>query len=224
MAAFFDRLLGYLKWPVALLALAALPGLALALRDTALLLAQRLPVPFLLGLFGYLLAWWLLLRRPLVGSWFSTLEHELTHALFALLTFHRVTGLRASFRSGGELRFLGAGNWLISIAPYFFPTFAAVIVLGGLFAPAGHAEALAAALGAATAYHLCSTVRETHRGQPDLAQVGFPFALCFLPSANALGYGLLFGFAAAGGAGAGRYLERAFSHSEEVFSLLRAAL
>ena len=31
----------------------------------------------------------LIFSRTIWGTWFSTLEHELTHVLFALLTFHR---------------------------------------------------------------------------------------------------------------------------------------
>lgn len=50
--------------------------------------------------------------------------HELTHAFFALITFHKVKHIRVEADdSGGSMGFEGEGNWLIIIAPYFFPLF-----------------------------------------------------------------------------------------------------
>lgn len=95
-----DRILAWLKWPVALAGVLLLPGLALGLQEIARAI-QRDPapsLPFLAGMVGFLLAWWLLLRRRTLGTFLVTLEHELTHAIFAWLTFHRVIGFRASLR------------------------------------------------------------------------------------------------------------------------------
>ena len=55
-------------------------------------------------------------------QWFSTLEHELTHAIFAILSLNRVTGLNATGREGGVTHYQGYGNWVITLAPYFVPT------------------------------------------------------------------------------------------------------
>src|SRR5258708_5748194 len=98
----FDRLLALLKWPVAIVPLVLAPGMVYALsfviRDIA-----RSPgacAPFLLGAAAYAVMWLLLARRR-IGFW-ATLEHELTHALFAWATFHPVVGFRATMRSGGH--------------------------------------------------------------------------------------------------------------------------
>jgi hypothetical protein len=226
MSAFLDRLLALLKWPVALLALVALPGLALALWGLLVGIAENPGplLPFLGGFGAYLALWWLILQRPIAGSWLSTLEHELTHALFALLTFHRVVGLRATWRRGGEVRFLGEGNWLISVAPYFFPTFSALVMLAFALAPAGYLRLAAGLLGASVAYHLTSTLRETHRGQPDLVKVGFGFSLCLLPAANALALGVVLGYAGGGGAGALGFVRRAAAQSVALSERLLAQL
>jgi hypothetical protein len=54
---------------------------------------------------GYFaLSWWWFKRSPM-GQWFSTLEHELIHALFAVLTLNRVTGLNATSHAGGITHF-----------------------------------------------------------------------------------------------------------------------
>ena len=123
MSGTIDRLIGWLKWPGAVVALLVLPGSVGAL----LALLKRvlgLPVPifpFLGGIVVYILLWRFYRRRPIFGSFFSTFEHELTHAVFAWVTFHKVVGMRATWRRGGDVTIVGRGNWLITIAPYFFP-------------------------------------------------------------------------------------------------------
>ena len=60
-----------------------------------------------------------------------------------------------------------------------------------------------ALLGITVAYHVTSTWLETHRRQPDLKRVGFPFAIAFIPSANLLAYGIILAFAFEGSSGVG---------------------
>ncbi|MBF0431656.1 MAG: hypothetical protein HQK83_10275 [Fibrobacteria bacterium] len=50
----------------------------------------------------------------------DTLEHELTHALFGYLTFSPPISLLATLESGGEVK-LKRQNFLVVLAPYFFP-------------------------------------------------------------------------------------------------------
>lgn len=220
-----DLALSLLKWPVALAALALLPGAARALRvpARAALAAPGEVAPFLAGLAGYLTLWWFALSRRSFGSFVSTLEHELTHGLFALLTLHRVVGLRATWNQGGELRYVGRGNWLISIAPYFCPTASLLLIPAFFLAPPGSRAGLSLALGVTVAYHLTSTIRETHRGQHDLLEVGFPFACAFLPTANLLAFGLLLAFAAGGAPLARAHLADVAATTEALARALHAA-
>ena len=78
---------------------------------------------------GYLL--WLLifivLPKP-VRTY--VLGHELTHAIWALLMGARVSGLSVR-KSGGQVR-TSKTNWAITLAPYFFP-FYAVLLMAGFF-------------------------------------------------------------------------------------------
>jgi len=124
------------------------------------------------------------------------LEHELTHALFAWATFHRVVAFRATVRSGGHVQILGRGNWLITVAPYFVPTASllAIVALGWL--PSRYLLYGNVGLGATIAYHVVSTVSETHRHQPDLARAGWLFSGLFLPSANLISLGIVVSYAA----------------------------
>jgi hypothetical protein len=215
LADLADRILGYLKWPVAIVALAFTPALVLAFFDVlvAIVHTPRHATPFLTGAAGYLVGWYFVFRRRAVGSLFSTAEHELTHSIFAWATFHRVVQFRATWSRGGHIQYLGIGNWLITVAPYFFPTLS-VLVFGILaFLPREYAFWGGAALGFTALYHLTSTWRETHHQQPDLAKVGFPFAFCFLPAANTLVYGVLFSFAARGLPGIENFFGRVGSRS-----------
>lgn len=198
-----DTAVNMLKWPTALAALALLPSCVVAL---ARLLGaiSRQPTPLLwfgVGAGGYWLAWRLILRRPLLGSFLPTLEHELTHALFALLTFHPITAVKATWRGDGIMRYLGEGNWLITIAPYFFPTLSVLLMLVFWALPASWRPGASGLLGVTVAYHFISTWRETHRDQPDLRKVRLPFALMFLPGANLVSFGAVLAFAHGGGPG-----------------------
>jgi hypothetical protein len=192
-----DRILAVLKWPVAIAGLVFLPGLATALVAVVRAIARD-PAPcvgFLVGGGIFAAAWYLFLRRRALGSFIVVLEHELTHALFAWLTFHRVVGFRATLRSGGHVRYLGRGNWLISIAPYFVPTLSLIAIAALRWVPDRHLAYGSAALGATFAYHVLSTWSETHRHQSDLREVGLVFSAAFLLAANALVWGLILGFA-----------------------------
>lgn len=192
-----DRILWIVKWPVAVLGLVFLPGLFAAFIEVAHAI-YRDPEPCLAfggGAAVCAAVWYLLLRRRSLGGFIVVLEHELTHALFAWLTFHRVVGFRASLRGGGHVRYLGRGNWLISIAPYFVPTLSIVAIAVLHWLPDRYLSYGSAALGATFAYHLLSTWSETHRHQSDLREVGLVFSAVFLIAANALAYGLILGFA-----------------------------
>jgi len=149
----------------------------------------------LTGIAAYGILWLLFFRKRFTGSAFSTLEHELTHALFALMTFHWVTSIRTSWDDGGVMHFRGRGNWLIFLAPYFFPTLTVAVAVGSLF---HSGEWLPHAMGATWAYHVTSTWKETHWEQPDLKEAGRVFALVFLPGANLVCMGALLAIAMGG--------------------------
>jgi hypothetical protein len=197
VAAGIDRILGWLKWPTALASLLLLPGLLRALVQVVRAI-ERDPEPtyaFLGGAIGFAILW-RLLRRAWLGRYLLVLEHELTHALFAWATFHRVYELHATARSGGHVRYQGPGNWLIVIAPYFVPT-ASLIALAVLaWLPERLLVHGSAALGATVAFHVASTLAETHRDQPDLRTVGWLFSALFLPASNIAVLSVLLAFAA----------------------------
>jgi len=186
----------FLKWPVALTALAFLPSAvwALGYQITNDVLALAL---VLSGAAAYALVWWWQIRRWTV-SWLSTFEHEITHCIFAFLTGHRVTGLKVTLRDGGQIMLLGPGNWLIDVAPYFFPTATVVLILVMSWVPSFAGTTGQLALGLTLGYHLTSTWTETHHAQTDLQKAGVLFCWLFLPTANVVSLGLTLAAAESG--------------------------
>ena len=113
--------------------------------------------------------------------------------------------------------FEGQGNWLIHVAPYYFPTLAIPVVIY-LYACAGTApQWVDALLGATVAYHITSTWRETHWEQSDLQEIGFFFAFSFLPAANLAWLGALLAFVHDGYVASYGFLVSAFVHSEGIW-------
>ncbi len=145
------------------------------------------------GLVAWLAAFWAGLRP----RYLYVLGHELTHALFVLLSGGKIHGFRAS-RDGGHV-ITDKTNLLISLSPYFVPfwSLVAVTVYGLLGAACdldsvlhlrvrewrlslGLDAALACILGYTWGLHLTFTLWMVTRDQPDLRQNGTFFSLVFI--------------------------------------------
>ncbi len=189
--------LALLKWPCALAALVAVPAVCQTMRHYYYIRAQL--NWHALMYFGIGIAFFAATRVIFLlkhGS-AETLEHEMTHVLFALLTCHPVTNMEVKDGGGGSMSFLGKGNWLIAIAPYFFPLAALTMmffciaitrILG--FTP----EWVLIALGAAFCYNVFSFVEQIHPRQTDFKAAGYLFSICFIPGANFVMFGAIFAF------------------------------
>ena len=166
-----------LKWPLALICPLLLPFALLELwRSDILLTVIFSHQTFLLGSSAYLLSWFLIFRRDFSGAYFSTFEHELTHAIFAWMTLHKVIGLSWTWRDGGECRYEGRGNWLVTIAPYFFPTLLLVPILLREILDTSYIPLTEFLSGFFCFYYLTATWRETQPAQTELWKVTYLFA------------------------------------------------
>jgi hypothetical protein len=221
-----DRVLQASKWPVAVGAVFVLPGALSAVWALRVSIASHVDqaLPVVVGAAAYLVAYWLVLRRRFMPSFFPVLEHELTHVLFALLTFHRVKGISVGWRGGGVTRIVGGANWLILIAPYFFPTLS--VAAAGLcaLAPSNLRVPASGIFGATLGYHAISTWRETHREQTDLKVCGFAFAAMILPAANLVALGSVIALVLDGGNGWLTFVRLAASESATFWRAACAAL
>lgn len=181
-----------------------------ALKTDIVLLADgmtgTIALQFLLPLLTFMAFWFLV--PGLSQSFLAILEHEITHILFAVLTFHPPQDISVKSGVGGFCTFKGPGNWLITSAPYFFPTFAGLIL--GIGAYYTYTETnlpiwYLPILGIVTGYHLVSTISEFHTEQTDIKNVGYLFSFLFLPTANLLAYGILIAVACFGHDGFSQY-------------------
>ena len=192
-----DTTINLLKWPVVLLLFA----LIIPIIQSVIFYYEKVftnwhELWMFLGGFGFMVFAWIFLigRKDFIAS---TIEHEMTHAIFALLTFHNVTNIEADYEGSGVTAFRGGRNWLITIAPYFFPTLSVGVIIVTLitFLITGQVVSwLNLALGMTTGYHFLAVIFEIHPQQTDLQKVGFFWAFLFIPSANLLSYALIFSF------------------------------
>lgn len=178
-----DKILELLKWPVAIFMLASLPALVKSL-DYFNFTNLRYWALFAGFLFFFVAR---TMMEASVRTSMEVLAHELTHAVFAVLTFHKVSGLKINNDdSGGSMSFEGEGNWLIIIAPYFFPLFGLIamitISIYQWFAPMN--IFISAAFGYIIGYHIDTVCSQIHEKQTDLPKVGYPFCAVFLLPAN----------------------------------------
>ena len=134
---------------------------------------------------GCWLAIYLLLPKPM---WVYVFGHELTHALWAWLMGARVKKFKASAKGGHVL--LSRSNFLIALAPYFFPLYAFVVVLIFLAGQviwdwSPYRVWFHLLLGAAYAFHLTLTRHVLKGHQSDIASQGYVFSAVIVFLGNA---------------------------------------
>lgn len=141
---------------------------------------QNAPYHFLLGCAAYLVVH-LLFRRPILTYVFG---HELTHALFALIFGGSVKSFHASQR-GGRVT-ITKSNFIITLAPYFFPLYTFIALTAHTVAGAagvnGAGPWLVALAGATYAFHLLLTFSFLSADQDDIREHGalFSYPLIYL--------------------------------------------
>ncbi|MBE6443788.1 MAG: hypothetical protein E7020_03875 [Alphaproteobacteria bacterium] len=183
MSNIFDKFINLMKWPVALWLLFSLPAFLKSVDYFRF--ADWKYLALFAGFFCFFIARSFMDSSARVGM--EVLAHELTHAFFALLTFHKVKGISINpDDSGGNMSFEGEGNWLIIIAPYFFPFFGMLAMISisiyTIFAPMN--LILNGVMGFFIGYHLDTVWSQIHEKQTDLPKVGYYFCAVFLLPAN----------------------------------------
>lgn len=213
LTVWVDRLINLFKWPVALLSIANLWFIVLKDIDLVLQTLNGSHQNFWIGLAVYLIVWRFFLGSRLFGSWFPTFIHECIHVLFAILTLHKVTDFSVSWNKGGHVQYVGGvGNWLIVIAPYFFPL--ATLMALGIESAYPLTNKRSMVLGACFGFEMIYVWRQIHSEQPDFQMVGMPFVWIFLPGAILFGYGLLLSYLLLGTSGASTFALSVFSNTE----------
>jgi hypothetical protein len=119
---------------------------------------------------------YLLLPKPM---WVYVMGHELTHALWTWLQGGRVKKFKASAKGGHVV--VTRSNFVVALAPYFFPLYAVLVVAGFM---AGHwiwnwhnyLVWFHLLLGAAYAFHVTLTWHILKHEQSDITEQGYLFS------------------------------------------------
>ncbi len=115
---------------------------------------------------------WHRLRPP---EFLYTFAHEITHLLFALLFWKKVSRLIVS-KDSGEVAMSGT-NIFITLSPYFFPLLALIALGAGAAAEWATGDprlrlATSFLTGAALSFHVAMTLRTLATSQPDIQRRG----------------------------------------------------
>jgi len=141
----------------------------------------NVPYYFLAGGLSYLTIHFLF-RKPIFTY---VVGHELTHAFFAALFGGSIKSFHASDKGGSVT--ITKSNFIITLAPYFFPlyTFLALVlywIAGAANMHQGTASVLVFLSGAAFAFHLVLTLIFLQTDQKDIQEHGavFSYPLIYL--------------------------------------------
>lgn len=124
------------------------------------------------------------------------LGHELTHAVWGLAFGAKVSNLKVHSSGGSVL--LSKSNVWITLAPYFFPFWTAVVAILALavksvmhFTHPGQPFPLPwlwmFAVGFTWCFHACFTIRSLMQTQPDVQEYGRVFSWTFILACNLVG-------------------------------------
>ena len=176
-----------------LFALALLPfawGIARALWDCVCISAGHAggisaeSISLLGGIAAFSLSW-AAVSRPVRAY---VLGHELTHALWGLMFGAWPSKLRVG-AGGGSVQ-LTKSNFLITLAPYFFPFYTFVVLVAALVTyafvrPLPFLPLWTFMVGFTWAFHVLFTLETLSRRQPDVKLYGRLFSWTLIFSANA---------------------------------------
>jgi hypothetical protein len=176
------------KWIKLIVALVLLPvaaaeALTLARVVAACGSADTTWVPLLAGMACWLVIF-LLLPKPM---WIYVFGHELTHALWTWLFGGRVKQMKVSAKGGHVV--VDKNNFVIVLAPYFFPLYAALVVLlfgvgNWIWDWRGYLVWFDLALGAAYAFHVTLTWHVLQMQQSDITSQGWIFSAVIIFMGN----------------------------------------
>jgi len=204
MRDLLDLIINKIKWPIAVYMTISVPALLNSL-DYFRFASQKF-LFFGGGIIFFVFA--KMMSDSTVRTSMQTVAHELTHAFFALLTLHKVKEIHLDKDKGGDMVFEGEGNWLIVVAPYFFPLFCfgfmVISSIWTMFFPSN--IFLNLFLGYFMGYHIDTVVSQIHDKQTDLPKVSYTFCWLFLPGANFFVLGGILAFNSRGWGGIGDYI------------------
>lgn len=189
------------KWPLAIILLFFSQDIFFAFLISFQLLLTPQSITFLIGALLFFFLGFTLNYRSRAER-FLTFEHELAHAIFCFLTFKSNISIDMNppeEGAAGMCRYTGGSNWLITLAPYFFPTLTVFISCLYLLPFPLIFPLLNVCLGYSIAYHLKTNYVEfshtilSKSETSDLAKVGKLYSCIIIPIFNLIVFTIIFG-------------------------------
>ncbi|HOO57239.1 MAG TPA: M50 family metallopeptidase [bacterium] len=153
----------------------------------------------------------IIFRRLIVLHVFG---HELTHALWSMLFGGKIHEIYVSRNRGGFATYT-KGNFLVTLAPYFFPLYAVFFLILHLIVANSFKPYIDILLGASISFHVFLTIYSLRIGQQDLKRAGVVFSLVFIYMMNCVVLGLI--ISTATGSDSISFLKYGFSAFPELF-------
>lgn len=138
------------------------------------------------------------------------ISHELTHIVFAYLTLHNAGRVRINpDGSGGSMILEGRGNWIITLAPYFFPlfTFIYMLLMPNILKISGNNWLVYAVFGYLFGYYAMTVLSQVHPNQTDIIREGYVFSAITIVGINLFTVGVIFAFNAHLWSGVNKYIQ-----------------
>jgi len=206
MSKFVDFIINLCKWPVAIALLVYLPAF---IQSYQYFNFHNIKFYAMAGGALFYLVTIFVAGYDTCAS-MQIISHELTHTVFAYLTFHNAGRIRVNpDGSGGSVAIRGSGNWIITLAPYFFPLFAAIymLILPGILIMASGHWLVYSVLGYFVAYYWATVLSQVHAEQTDIIKEGYIFSGIIIVCLNIPVTGILFAFTNKSWAGVEQYLQ-----------------
>ena len=191
--AYLSRVPKWIKFIIAVLLLPVCAGAARAL--WLMLRASGSADTTWVPLLGGAACWIVIFSFLPKPMWIYVLGHEFTHALWTWLFGGQVKRMKVT-SSGGHV-VISKTNFLIALAPYFFPLYAVIVVvvfaLGNLIWNwHGYLVWFHLCVGAAYAFHVTLTFHTLQTRQSDITSHGYLFSavIIFLGNVSVLLFGI----------------------------------
>lgn len=158
---------------------------------------------------------WMILRRKL--GFFGVFEHEFAHLVLGLLMFQKPEAFFAT-ATRGHVR-VGGKNFLVDLAPYYFPTFSVILLLIFPLLKDSAYPVYFPLLGFITGYHLVSKVMDFKFYQGDIRVSGRAFSVLFCLFASLLAFGFIFAFVVGGYRGGWEFVKAGVPEAGRLLAL-----
>jgi len=173
---------------------------------------------FLFGFVSYGI-FFMAFKKPLVTYVFG---HELTHVLWVLIFSGRIDSMRVS-KKGGYIK-ANRKNFLILLAPYFFPIYTILVIIGYIIVShfyniSRFFPIVAFAIGFSWSFHILLNALAMARSQDDFEHTGTFFSVVLVVLCNIFILGLLTVFISSS-AGMRQYISLLGDHIQAAYGII----